>query len=140
MVEHALTADGLTRQKYRGLVYGVGGLAILGLLAGFVLDQHFAGTIIYLLGAWTAGGIAVLAPVWSKATLQDERDWELHNRASGILVGITMVIGLSMFPALYVLDAGSYIEITGPVSGIVVTLSALFLLYGVCLGIAKRRI
>ena len=140
MVDHALTADGLTRQKYRRLVCGIGGLAILGLLAGFGLDQHFAGTVIYLLGAWTAGGIAVLAPVWSEAPLQDERDWELHNRASGILIGITMVIGLSMLPALYVLDAGSYIEITGVVSGIVFTLSALFLLYGVCFGIAKRRI
>ncbi|ELZ16987.1 hypothetical protein [Natrinema limicola] len=140
MADHRIIAAGLTRQKYRGLVYGIAGLAILGLLAGFVLDQHFAGTIIYLLGAWTAGGIAVLAPMLSEATLQDERDWELHNRASGILIGVTMLIGLSMLPALYVLDAGSYIEITGTVSGVIFTLSALFLLYGVCLGIAKRRI
>lgn len=133
------THSGLTRQRYRGLVYGVAGLAILGLLAGFVLNQHFAGAIIYLLGVWIAGGIAVLAPVWSEATLQDERDWELHNRASGILIGITMVLGLSILPVLYVLDAGNYIEITGVASGVILTLSTLFLLYGVCLGIAKRR-
>ncbi|ELY63351.1 hypothetical protein [Natrinema versiforme] len=134
------TSSKLTRQRYRGLVYGIGGLAILGLLAGFILNQHFVGTLIYLLGVWIAGGIAVLAPMWSEATLQDERDWELHNRASGILVGITMVFGLSILPALYVLDAGNYIEITGIASGVILTLSALFLLYGVCLGIAKRRI
>jgi hypothetical protein len=113
---------------------------VLGLLAGFVLDRHFAGALIYLLGVWIAGGIAVLAPVWSEATLQDERDWELHNRASGILVGVTMVLGLSILPTLYVLDAGNFIEITGVVSGVIFTLSALFLLYGVCFGIAKRRI
>jgi hypothetical protein len=130
----------LTRQRYRGLVYGIGGVGILGLFAGFVLDQHFAGTIVYLLGAWIAGGIAVLAPMLSEATLQDERDRELHNRASGILVGITMVLGLSILPALYLLEAGEYIEITGVVSGVILTLSELFLWYGICFGIAKRRI
>mgnify|MGYP000616261902 CR=1 FL=1 len=134
------TNSKLTRQRYRGLVYGIGGLAILGLLARVVLDQHFAGTLVYLLGAWIAGGIAVLAPMWSEATLQDERDWELHNRASGILIGITMVLGLSILPALYVLEAGNHLEITGVVSGVILTFSALFLLYGVCFGIAKRRV
>lgn len=134
------TNSTLTRQRYRGIVYGVGGLAILGLFAGFVLDHHFAGALVYLLGAWIAGAVAVLAPVWSEATLQDERDWELHNRASGILLGVTMILGLSILPALYVLDAGGRFEITGVTSGVVLTLSALFLLYGVCLGIAKRRI
>jgi len=130
----------LTRQRYRGLVYGIAAVAILGLLAGIALGQHFIGTLVYLIGAWAAGGIAVLAPMWSDATLQDERDWELHNRASGILVGITMILGLSTLPALYVLEAGNYLKITGTVSGVIFTLSALFLLYGVCFGIAKRRI
>ncbi|WP_075935901.1 DUF2178 domain-containing protein [Halosegnis longus] len=134
------TNSKLTRRRYRGLVYGIAGLAILGLLAGFVLNRHFVGALIYLLGVWIAGGITVLAPMWSETTLQDERDWELHNRASGILVGITMVIGLSILPAIYVLDAGNYIEITGIASGVILTLSALFLLYGVCFGIAKQRI
>ncbi|WP_256301893.1 DUF2178 domain-containing protein [Haloarchaeobius salinus] len=136
----ANTNSRLTRQRYRGFVYGIGGLAILGLLAGFVVDQHFAGALVYLLGAWIAGGIAVLAPMWSEATLQDERDWELHNRASGILIGISMVLGLSILPVLYVLEAGNHLEITGVVSGVVLTFSALFLLYGVCFGVAKRRI
>lgn len=133
------TRSGLTRRRYRGFVYGVAGLSILGLLAGIALDRHFAGAIVYLLGTWIAGGTTVLAPRWSETTLQDERDWELHNRASGILVGLTMVLGLSVLPAVYVLDAGSYIDVTGVASGVILTLSSLFLLYGVCLGIAKRR-
>lgn len=129
----------LTRQRYRGLVYGIAAIAILALLTGLAIDQHLAGTVVYMVGAWIAGGITVGAPVWSDQTLQDERDYELHNRASGLLVGIAMVVGLSVLPALYVLDAGDIVEITGAVSGVVLTLSALFLLYGVCFGIVKRQ-
>lgn len=131
--------SGLTRQRYRRLVYGTAGIGILGLLAGLALNQHVAGTVIYLLGAWIGGAVAVIAPMWSDTTLQDERDYELHNRASGLLIGITMVLGLSILPALYVLEAGGYIDITGIVSGVVLALSALFLLYGVCFGTVKRR-
>ncbi|WEL22796.1 DUF2178 domain-containing protein [Halorhabdus sp. BNX81] len=129
----------LTRQRYRGLVYGIAAVAILALLAGLAVGQHLAGTVVYMVGAWFAGGIAVVGPVWSDRTLQDERDYELHNRASGLLIGITMVVGLSVLPAVYVLDAGDVLEISGVVSGIVLTLSALFLLYGVCFGIVKRQ-
>lgn len=127
------------RQTYRRLVYGIAGIAVLSLFTGLVLGQHFVGAIIYLLGTWIAGMITVLAPRWSDRTLQDERDYELYNRASGLLVGITMVLGLSMLPALYVLDSGGYFEVSGTVSGVVLTLSALFGLYGVCYGIVKRR-
>lgn len=125
------------RRTYSRLVYGIAALAVLGLFAGIALGYHFVGAIVYLLGAWTAGAITVLAPRLSDRTLQDERDYELHNRASGLLVGITMVIGLSVLPALYVLDAGGRYEISGVVSGVVLTLSALFLLYGVCYGLVK---
>ena len=130
----------LTRQRYRALVYGIAGVTVLGLFAGIALDRHFSGAVVYLVGAWLGGGIAVLAPRWTDRTLQDERDYELHNRASGLVVGLAMGFGLSVLPALYVLDAGGSIEITGLVSGVVITLSALFLLYGVCFGIVKRRI
>lgn len=130
---------GLTRQRYRGVVYGIAAVAILALLAGLAFDQHLAGTVVYMVGACIAGGVAVGAPAWSDRVLQDERDYELHNRASGLLVGIVMVVGLSVLPALYVLDAGDVVEISGVVSGIVLTLSALFLLYGVCFGIVKRQ-
>jgi len=127
----------LERQTYRRLVYGIAGTAIVGLVVGIALDRHFAGAVVYMLGAWIGGALAVLLPWWSDRTLQDERDYELHNRASGLAVGITMVLGLSVLPALYVLDAGGRFEITGAVSGVVLTLSALFLLYGICYGIVK---
>ena len=125
------------RQTYRRLVYGIVGIAVLGLFVGIALGQHFAGAVVYLLGTWIGGAITVAAPRLSARTLQDERDYELHNRASGLVFRITMVLGLSVLPALYVLDAGGQFEISGAVSGVVLTLSALFLLYGICYGIVK---
>ena len=133
------TTSGLTRQRYRRIVYGAMGIGILGLLAGFAVGQHFVGTVVYLLGAWVGGGIAFLAPTLSDTMLQDERDYALHNRASGLAMGVTMVVGLGVVPAIYVLDAGGYLDITGAMGGGIYVASALFLLYGVCYGVVKRR-
>ena len=133
------TDSWLTRQRYRGLVYGIAGVGILSLLVGMVIDQHLVGAAIYLLGAWIGGGIAFLAPWLSDARLQDERDYELHNRASGLAMGITMGLGLGLLPAVYVLDAGGYIELSGAPAGAIVLASAIFLLYGICFGIVQRR-
>jgi len=133
------TGTGFTREGYRKLVYGVVSVGILGLLVGILLDRHLFGTVVYLLGAWVGGGIAFLVPRWSDAPLQDERDYELHNRASGLAMGITMALGLGVVPALYVLDAGGYVETTGTIGGGILVASGLFLLYGLCLGIVQRR-
>lgn len=133
------TDSGLSRRTYRHLVYGITGTGILGLLAGLLLEQHLVGTVIYLLGAWIGGGVAFVAPKLSDTRLQDERDRELHDRASGLAMGITMVLGLGLVPALYVLDAGGHVELTGAPGGAIVLASALFLLYGVCFGIVQRR-
>lgn len=112
---------------------------MLGLVVGLIFDRHLLGTILYLLAAWLGGGIAFLAPRLSDARLQDERDYELHNRASGLAMAITMATGLGLIPAVYVLDAGGYVELTGTVGGVILLASALFLLYGVCFGIVQRR-
>lgn len=130
---------GFTRQKYRRVVCGIIAIGILGLLAGIAFDHTVIGTSVYLGGTWIGGGIAFLAPKWSDTPLQDERDYELHNRASGLAMGITMALGLSIVPALYVLDAGGYMEISGAIGGGILVASGLFLLYGVCLGIVQRR-
>jgi undecaprenyl pyrophosphate phosphatase UppP len=131
--------SGLTRQTYSRLVYGIVGIGVFGLLTGLVINQHLVGTVIYLLAAWIGGGIAFIAPIWSDRKLQDERDYELHNRASGLTIGVATVLGLGFIPALYVLDAGGYIVLTGAAGGVVLAVSALFLLYGVCFGIVKVR-
>ena len=130
---------GLTRQTYHRLVYSIVGIGILSLLAGLVINQHLTGTVIYLLAMWIGGGIAFLAPKWSDANLQDERDYDLHNRASGLTMGITMAVGIGVVPVLYVLDAGGYVDIWGTVGGVILLASAMFLLYGICYGVVKRR-
>ncbi|GGN21398.1 DUF2178 domain-containing protein [Halarchaeum nitratireducens] len=128
----------LTRRTYRRLVYGIIAVGVIGLLAGIVLDERLLGTVVYLCGAWLGAGIAFLAPWWSDTTLQDERDYDLHNRASGLTMGIATILGISIIPALYVLDAGGYVEISGAIGGAIAVLSALFLLYGVCFAIVQR--
>ncbi|WP_233255246.1 DUF2178 domain-containing protein [Haloplanus rallus] len=120
-------------------MYGVVGIGILGLLVGLATDRHLVGTVLYLLGSWIGGVIAVVAPRWSDQQLQDERDDALHNRASGLAMGITMALGIGIVPALYVLEAGGYVDLTGAIGGGILVASALFLLYGVCFGIVKRR-
>jgi hypothetical protein len=139
MTDGAIMTAKLTRRTYRQLVYGIVTVAILGLAAGTVLGQELAGTTIYMAGVWVGGAVAFLAPRLTDRTLQDERDSELHNRASGLLMGIAMTVSLGVIPAVYVLDAGGGYELSGAVWGSVATLSALFLLYGLCIGIVKRR-
>ncbi|MGB9986320.1 DUF2178 domain-containing protein [Salarchaeum japonicum] len=130
---------GLTRRTYERIVYAIVGTGIVGLFAGMLVGQQLAGTVVYLLGCWVGGSIAVLAPKLSDAPLQDERDNALHNRASGLTMGLTMMVGLTVIPALYVLDESGHVELTGTVWGAIWAASALFLLYGVSLGIVKHR-
>jgi len=139
MTDSAIMTNGLTRRTYRQLVYGIVTVAILGLAAGTVLGQELAGTTIYMTGVWVGGAVAFLAPRLTDRTLQDERDNELHNRASGLLVGVATVVTLGVVPTMYVLDASGRYDLSGAAWGAVATLSALFLLYGLCLGIVKRR-
>ena len=133
------TTAGLSRTTYQRAVYGIIALAVLGLFAGIIVDRPLVGTAVYLVGAWVGGGFAFLAPRLSSAQLHDERDYVLHNRASGLLLKILTVITLATVPALYVLEAADYLTISGALGGSIGTLSALFILYGVCYGIVKRR-
>jgi len=133
------SGSGITRETYRRLVYGLVGLGIVGLAVGLVLDQPLAGTSAYLVGVWVGAAIAFGAPKWSDATLQDERDYERHDRASGLAMGVVMVLGIGLIPPLYLLDAGGHVVITETVGGLIAGASALYLLYGVCLGIVQRR-
>ena len=129
----------LSRRTYRWAVYGVIGIAILGLLGGLAVDQELAGTVVYLLGAWIGGGVAFLAPKLTDRPLQDERDFELHNRASGLTLRITTVLGIGTIPALYVLEAGGHFAISSALWGAIWAFSALYLLYGACFGLTKWR-
>jgi len=130
---------GRGRRVYYGVVYAIFGVAIVGLLAGMALGQELVGTIIYCGGAWIGSGITFLAPKLTDVPLQDERDTELYNRASGLTLGVLFVLGLSVIPAIYVLEAAGRIEPPPEVTGAILLASGLFLLWGVAYGIVKRR-
>jgi len=130
---------GQARRVYYRVVYAILAIGIVGLLAGLVTGRELLGTIIYCGGAWIGSGIAFLAPKLTDVPLQDERDTELYNRASGLTLGVLFVLGLSVIPAIYVLEAAGRIEPPPEVSGVILLASGLFLLWGVAYGIVKRR-
>jgi len=136
-----LKTDGTGRERriYYRVVYAIFGIAIVGLLAGMAMGKELVGTIIYCGGAWIGSGITFLAPKLTGVPLQDERDTELYNRASGLTLGVLFVLGLSVIPAIYVLAAAGRIDPPPQVNGMILLASGLFLLWGAAYGIVKRR-
>lgn len=120
-------------------MYAIFAIAILGLFVGILTGRELVGTIIYCAGAWIGSGITFLAPKLTNTPLQDERDTELYNRASGLTLGVLFVVGLSVIPALYVLDAAGRVDPPPAVTGAILLASGLFLVWGVAYGIVKRR-
>ncbi|OIB57603.1 DUF2178 domain-containing protein [Natrialba sp. SSL1] len=133
------TVLGIGRQTYERSVWGLVVIGCLGLLAGILLREQLIGTATYLVTVWAAMIVAVAVPYVSDTKLVDERDERLHNRASGLLIGIAFMVGLGIVPALYVLNAGNYITISPTVWGGIYLFSAFGLLYGVCYTIVSRR-
>src|SRR6056297_2150283 len=130
---------GRPRRVYYRVVYAILAIAIVGLLAGMATGRELIGTIIYCAGAWIGSGIAFIAPKLTDVPLQDERDTELYNRASGLTLGVLFVLGLSVIPAIYVLEAAGRIDPPPQVNGMILLASGLFLLWGAAYGIVKRR-
>lgn len=130
---------GRARRAYYRVVYAIFGIAIVGLLAGVALGQELVGTVIYCGGAWIGSAVTFLAPKLTDVPLQDERDTELYNRASGLTLGVLFVLGLSVIPAIYVLEAAGRVDPPPEVNGMILLASGLFLLWGVAYGIVKRR-
>ncbi len=134
-----LTSVGLEKRTYERLVWLLVGVGCLGLLVGIGIDERFAGTVTYLVAVWIGMAIAFGAPYVSEVKLYDERDEALHNRASGLTIGIACILTVSIVPALYVLNAGGYVEITTTLWGVIYAVSALALLYGACYLFVVRR-
>ena len=128
----ALDVLGGGKRAYERLVWGLVAVGCLGLVAGIVLDARLAGTATYLVTVWAGMLVAFGLPYATETTLYDERDEVLHNRASGLTIGIACIATISIVPALYVLDAGGYFDITSTMWGGIYVVSGLGLLYGVC--------
>ncbi|GAB7017404.1 DUF2178 domain-containing protein [Halostagnicola bangensis] len=129
-----------TRKVYERAVYAIFAIAIVGLLAGLVFNQEYAGTVIYLVGAWLGTGLAYLLPKWSDVRFYDERDEEISRQASGLAMSVAFVVGIGVVPALYALDAAGHLTITSTMWGAIYAASAMYLLWGACYTIVSYRL
>jgi len=128
-----------TRKLYERLVSAVIGVAVIALLTGLAVGQQLVGAAIYLVGVWVGVALAVLIPTFSEVRFYDERDDAIYRRASGTAMGIAFVVGLSIIPVLYVLDAAGTMTITPTMWGGIYVVSALYLCWGVCYTAISRR-
>ncbi|EMA35461.1 DUF2178 domain-containing protein [Halobiforma nitratireducens] len=138
-VRPTLDRLGGRKQAYERLVWGLTLVGCLGLFAGIVVDERLVGTVVYLVAVWIVMGVTFGYPYATDETILDERDTRLHNRASGLTIGIVAMATLSTVPALYVLDAGGYLTIGATLWGAIYAVSALAFLYGACYTIVSRR-
>lgn len=128
-----------TRTRYRRIVYGLYAVGIVGLAAGFVLDRELVGSSVYVVGVWSG----LLAELWirrgSSVTFVDERDLELVRRASSYTIGAMAVVGLAVFPVLFVLDAAGRYTMGPTVAGALYVFSAVGLTVGAfCVALQLR--
>ena len=122
----------IDRRTYNVLTWVFVAIGCLGLFAGILIGQQFIGTVAYLVAVWIGMLVAFGVPYINRVKLHDERDWNLHNRVSGLTLGIACIVTVSVVPALYVLNAGGYFIITPTLWGAIYVASALALVYGVC--------
>ena len=127
------------KRAYERLVWGLVAVGCLGLFAGVWVEERLVGTLIYLVAVWIAIVVAFGLPYLSEQTLEDERDTALHNRASGVTIGIAFVVSVSVVPALYVLDAGGVYSISATLWGVIYAISVLAILYGVSYIVMRYR-
>lgn len=128
-----------TRTVYERVVYAIFGVAVVALLTGLAVGQQLVGATIYLVGVWLGAGLAVLIPELSEVQFHDERDAAIYRRASGAMMGVAFVVGLSLVPPLYVLDAAGTVTISPTMWGGIYVISALYLCWGAAYTIVSRR-
>jgi len=111
-----------TRKIYIGL--WALGAALLGLATGF--GRPLLGT-----GAYTASIILALG-VQHKypGTMFDERDTEIHNKASGHTLAIFGYLSAAIFPALTALNGLGHFKWSAWTSAVALITAAIYLVYG----------
>jgi hypothetical protein len=118
-------------QRYNRIIMAVFAVGIVSFFAGMLLDRTFVGLVVYAVTC--LGGIATLLYLQfaSSVQLSDEREQQLHERASGTAIMIATYVGLPVVIGFYLLDTLGYYAIPPVVWGGIYAYSALFLLWGV---------
>jgi hypothetical protein len=117
-------------------VFAVG---VVSFFVGGLIDRTFAGLVVYAVTC--LGGIVALLYLQfvSSVRLTDEREQQLHERASGALVIIFAYVGLPVIIGLYLLDATAYYTIPPVVWGAIYAFAGLYLAWGVAYTVVRYR-
>jgi uncharacterized membrane protein len=111
-------------------------IGVLGFLAAEYLGYPLVGLVVYWAGFLGFFGI------WKGTSVQlyDERDAALERRASLVTIQIAGVIAVLLMTTLVVVETTNAMEVPPRVWGGFLTLSGLFILYGVVyLSVRYRR-
>jgi len=105
--------------------------SLLGGVLGFVIAVELGYQLVGLAVYWV--GILTFVGIWKGTSVQifDERDINLERSASLLTFKIAGVVGVLWMSALVVVDTTTTVEVPDRVSGGFLTLSGLFVLYGV---------
>ena len=117
-------------RRYRRAIYGLIAVGMAGLIGGVLLEQSFAGLVVYALTVLPAVALALFAQFASPVTLQDERERELERRASNITFQLFGYLGLFAFVALLLLDATGRYALTTRTTTLLYAYAAICLTWG----------
>lgn len=115
------------QRRYRRLMYG----SLLGGVVGFILADELGYQLVGLAVYWI--GILAFVGIWKGTSVQlfDERDVSLERSASLLTLKIAGVVGVLWMSTMVVVNAATTVDIPDRVWGGFLTLSGLFVLYGV---------
>jgi len=130
VLDRAETPIGRRRQRWKRSIYGSFGVGIVALLVGVGLGFDLVGAIGYFLGVTVGGALCLYACLLGSVTISDERFADIERRASHYTLMGLAYTGLATFPALFVLEAAGEFEFSQPLDTVLLTFSALFLLWG----------
>ena len=126
-------------QDFNDLLLSDGPAAIAALIAGLLLDQSLLGLALYAAGIVAALGVWVYARYVTGVTLSDERDEQLTQRASSILVALLAYVGLAAFVGLGFLEELSAYQMGPRLQAVFYVWSGTMLVWGGILTILYRR-
>lgn len=127
------------RKRYNRATFGLFAVAIVALIVGLLIDQSLVGLVLYAAGIVAALGVWVYARYVKGVALSDERDEELTQQASAILVALLAYVGLAAFVGLGFLEELSAYEMGPRLQAVFYAWSATMLVWGGILTILYRR-
>lgn len=127
------------RKRYNRATFGLFAAAIVALIVGLQIDQSLIGLILYTTGIVAALGVWVYARYVKGVALSDERDEEITQRASAVLVALLAYVGLATFVGLGFLEELSAYEMGPRLQAVFYAWSATMLVWGGILTVLYRR-